>query len=166
MPRGRKSKQIKEKHMDKKLGGGNLTDEEDLSIEKKKDTSKIVSEDIEDLETSLLNLNEMHEFIKVKKGSIIAVCYLIPTNELGKEDSKIQIKTNIVKSLQNTAEAKGMHINMSRIHVKTYPRGAKTYVKAWFDIYDATGRKAPKIDRKTKPPKEGLWIDEEERITQ
>jgi len=125
----------------------------DLSDEKQEPNQRDIKEDVQDIEEYLLNLDEMHEFLRVKANSM-AVCYLIPTTEILKEDSVRQIKTNIVEALQKAAEGKRMHINVNRIRIKTYPKGAKTYVKAWFHMYDATGRGAHKIEKKQRPPRE------------
>jgi len=155
MPRGRGRKNKKEE----KILDENLK----IEVENKKIPKKVKLE--EKSEDWLLNLKEIQEFLRVKKAAI-AVAYVFDTSELASEDSVIKIKSKMIETLQNKATAKRMHINPDKIMFKTYPRGEKTYVKAYFYLYNATGRGAPQREEKQKMPEEGLWIQEPEEITE
>jgi len=155
MPRGKGRRKKKEEKVELDV---DLNEEE-----KNKNKPKKVDEGIQDIEESLLNLNEMNEFLKVKHKSI-GVCYIFNTMDLGIKDVAIKIQNKMTKTLQDAAKAKKMHINANKIHWKTYPRGVKTFVKAWFHLYDATGRGAPEVERKQTMPREGLWIEEPEKV--
>jgi len=117
-----------------------------------------------DPEEFLFNLDEFREFIKAD-GPYLAVCYVFDTNQLGYEDNVAKIKLEMIKALQRAATNRRMNIQPSKIQWKTYPRGDKTYVKAWFNLYDATGPGAPTLEEATTVPKnpDDVYVMEPER---
>ena len=156
MPRGRRRKKD---DWEPKPGSKvtPIVDKELVQIEKPEATVKKVDEPLN--VSDLLDLEGLSSFLRTDRGCM-AVCNLISTTLLaGDEMDRAKIESLIVDSLVDSARNRGMTIAVNKIHIKTHPAGAKTYVKAWFYLDDAGGRRMEQEKRQTMP-REGLWVEE------
>lgn len=118
----------------------------------------------EDSEAGLLDLGELHNFLK-SKGRIVAVCYRVPTDDIAVDDAVARYRSKMINALQRQGRKKRMRISPTNCHVDAYPAGGHTYIKGWFDVYDAKGAGAPERDNTRKDvPREGLFLAEDSEV--
>lgn len=115
----------------------------------------------------ILSLDELHEFLKVEGSKAMALCYKVKTSDLTSERYAEQLQSELVKRLMSSAKNNRIQVSQNMIHTKAFPHGQYTYVKAWFDLNESSGKMSLVKDNtlpRKMPKEEGLFIEEEERI--